>query len=266
MTSRAIQFEASGLTDQGEGRERNEDAYLVDAGCGLFLVADGMGGRRGGSVAAQAVVKQLPVLLERRLCDGHVKTMAALKDTVLDLNVLIRETGQRTSELRGMGTTLACLVIRSGTAYIANIGDSRIYRWRNGIACLTQDHSLTALLVREGEISARSAARHPSRGQLTRYVGMEQDIYPDVSSERVKAGDRFLLCTDGLWNVLSDSTIARILKSDAEAEAISSRFVAAAKAAGSQDNITCVVVCCGKSRSRSGIRGQSVYSTIEGIR
>jgi len=141
-----------------------------------------------------------------------------------------------------MGTTLACLFIQGRTAYVANMGDSRVYRWRDGLTCLTQDHSLTALLLREGEISARSAACHPARGQLTRYVGMEQDIYPDVRSERIRPGDRFLLCTDGLWNVLPDSTIARMLDADSEPASVCSSLVEAAKAAESQDNITCVVV------------------------
>ena len=264
-TSGSIQFQAGGLTDRGQGRERNEDAYLVDDGRGLFLVADGMGGRRGGGVASQAIVKHLPELLDNRLRHGPARRTVALRDTVLDLNAIIRKAGEQGSGLRGMGTTLACLFIHGRTAYVANMGDSRIYRWRNGLTRLTQDHSLTALLLREGEISARSAAIHPARGQLTRYVGMEQDIYPDVGTERIRAGDRFLLCTDGLWNVLPDSTIARMLDGDYDPASFCSRLVEAAKAAGSDDNITCVVVACGKTKSRSRIRRPSVYSATEGM-
>jgi protein phosphatase len=149
-----------------------------------------------------------------------------------------------------MGSTLACLLIRGGRACIANMGDSRVYRWRAGLTCLTQDHSLTALLVREGEISPRSAARHPARGQLTRYVGMEQEVYPDMSSVQVKIGDRFLLCTDGLWNVLPDKRIAGLPTDDAGPEAVCARLIAAAKLAGSQDDVTAVVVLVCATPSR----------------
>lgn len=256
MTARSIQIEAVGLSDQGQGRDKNEDAYFTDTERGLFVVADGVGGHRGGSVAAQTVVKNLPVLLDQRLHDAPGRTATALKDAVLDLNAAIRAMGQRRVDLRGMGSTLACLLIRRRRVYIASMGDSRVYRWRHGLACLTQDHSLTALLVREGEISARSAARHPARGQLTRYVGMEQDIYPDVSSSRARAGDRFLLCTDGFWNVLSDKRIAGLLDSDSGPETICSALIAAAKEDGSRDNITCLVVSCGRRDSKSRIRGE----------
>lgn len=242
MTTK-FQFEVAGLSDQGHVREKNEDAFLADTARGLFVIADGIGGRRGGGIAAQAVVQHLPLLLDRRLRDAHGRSTKALRDAVLDLNAAIRTMGQNRADLHGLGSTLACLWLRGGRAYIANMGDSRVYRWRSaGLRCLTQDHSLTALLVREGEISARSAVRHPARGQLTRYIGMEQDIYPDVSGTPVRTGDRFLLCTDGLWNVLPDKRIAELLTSDAGPDTICANLVAAAKASGSQDNITCVFV------------------------
>jgi protein phosphatase len=257
-TARSIQFEAAGLSDQGQVRDKNEDAYLADTERGLFVVADGIGGHRGGGIAAQAVVKQLPPLLDRRLPEAHGRTTKALRDAILDLNAAIRASGHRDASLRGMGSTLACLLIKGGRAYIANMGDSRVYRWRAGLTCLTQDHSLTALLVREGEISARSAARHPARGQLTRYIGMEQEIYPDVSSDRMKAGDRFLLCTDGLWSVLPDRQIAKLLVSDVDPAVICAKLIAAAKASGSRDNITCVVVLCGTPDSSRRIEAETI--------
>lgn len=245
MNARTIQVEAAGLSDQGEVRERNEDAFLVDRARGLYLVADGMGGHRGGGIAAQAVAMQLPLLVERQLRDANNKPTKALQAAILELNSVIRATGKQCADLHGMGSTLACLLIYGGRAYIANMGDSRVYQWRKGkLKCLTQDHSVTALLVREGEISARSAVRHPARGQLTRYVGMELDIYPDVSSVQVRASDRFLLCTDGLWNVLPDKQIAKLLADDGNPEAICANLIDAAKAGKSRDNITTVVVQC----------------------
>ena len=259
ISAHSIQFEATGLSDQGQVRKTNEDAIFIDAAGGLFMVADGMGGHRGGGVASRAVVQHLPSLLDRRLRTAHGSAKNALRDSILDLNAAIRTSGQQSSSLRGMGSTLACLLIRGGRATVAHMGDSRVYRWRGGLECLTQDHSVTALLVREGEISARSAAHHPARGQLTRFIGMEQEIYPDVSSIRVRIGDRFMLCTDGLWGVLSDKRIAEYLASDAKLDIQCTNLISAAKEGGSQDNITCVLVSCenGKTWGHAAMRGET---------
>lgn len=243
ITGQPIQFEAAGYSDIGNGRTRNEDAFLIDIRHGLFVVADGLGGHPGGDVAAQAVIQYLPRLLRRRLKSGQVATSIAIKNALLDLNAAVRLSGQRNPELRGIGSTAACLMITDKNATIAHMGDSRIYHFRDGeLSCLTQDHSVTAMLLRGGEISVSSVARHPARGQLTRYIGMEQEINPDVLSVRVKQGDRFLLCTDGLWNVLSSKRMTKLLSVGASSEAICWVLIEAAKAARSQDNITCVVV------------------------
>jgi protein phosphatase len=309
-----LELTAAGLSDQGCGRAFNEDAFYVDVDRGLFLVADGIGGQNGGGVAAKAVVRCFPALLNRRLRESPGGPSKALRSACLDLNATIREMRQERTDLRRMGSTLACLLIRDGRAYIAHMGDSRVYRWgvgakvrvhkvndvspkleiprftrddsmqgchserseeshaatctfrhsrTGGLTCLTQDHSLTALLVREGELSSRSAARHPGRGQLTRYVGMEQDIYPDVCSLRVRARDSFLLCTDGLWNVLPQRRIAGLLQEGAEPGSACAALIAAAKAAGSRDDITCIVVNYQAQASKSRIRPRMVYSHTE---
>lgn len=259
-------IEAVGLTDQGHGREKNEDAFLVDNERALFVVADGIGGRKGGDMAARAVVNNLASLLDRRLRASHCRVASSLRDTVLDLNAMIRTAGQRSADLHGMGSTLACLFIRGRKAYIANMGDSRVYLWHDGLTCLTKDHSLTALLIREGEISVRSAAHHPARGQLTRYVGMQQDIYPDVSNVRWRRGDRFLLCTDGLWNVLPDKRIGELLDSDATPDFICAKLIAAANERGSRDNITCVLVTFGARSAPSKIDVEPVHSVNEALK
>lgn len=263
MTTLAYQLAAAGLSDQGCGRAFNEDAVHVDVESGLFMVADGIGGQNGGGIAAKAVVRCFPALLNRQLRKSPGGASNALRSACLDLNATIREMRQERTALRRMGSTLACLLIRDRRAYVANMGDSRVYRWRAGLNCLTQDHSLTALLVREGELSPRSAVRHPGRGQLTRYVGMEQDIYPDVCSAPVKAGDRFLLCTDGLWNVLPERRIAGVLLDAGEPASTCAALIAAAKAAGSRDDITAVVVNCQATASKSRILRRMVYSHNE---
>lgn len=259
MTARSISLDASGLTDRGFGRQNNEDTYLVDIERGLFAVADGMGGHRGGHIAAQAVVEHLAGFVDRHLVNPRGQVKKGLRNAVLDLSAAIRKSGRQTSNLHGMGSTLVGLLIRRGYAYVASMGDSRVYRWRNGLTCLTEDHSVTGLLLREGEIDARSAAHHPARGQLTRYIGMEQEIYPDVLCIRIATGDRFLLCTDGLWSALPDSQIATVLAEHREPEPACARLIEAAKAENVQDNVTCVIVSCETSDHKSNNRGSTAY-------
>jgi len=259
MGNRSITLGAAGLTDKGCGREENEDAFLVDMQRGLFAVADGVGGHEGGYVAAQTVVQQLPPYVDRHLADRRRAVKKGLRNAVLDLSAAIRKSGRQTGKLRGMGSTLAGLLVRQRHAYVVSMGDSRVYRWRNGLTCLTEDHSVTGLLLREGEISVRSAVGHPARGQLTRYVGMEHEVYPDTFCLRIAAGDCFLLCTDGVWNVLPDGEIGTILSEEREPEAACARMIRSAKARDVQDNVTCVIVACSKSVSKSSKHGSTVY-------
>lgn len=246
MTTVATTLAVAGLSDIGNVRETNEDAFLVDPDRGLFVVADGMGGHRGGATAAQAVVKHFPLLLDRYIANTGGRVGVALRGSILELSALIRAAGDRSPENRGMGTTLACLLFKGDRAFVVHMGDSRVYRWRRGIRALTRDHSLTALLVREGEISRRAAERHPGRGQLTRYVGMEQEIFPDVSRIEVRPGDRFLLCTDGLWQSLPEKRMGRLLATGADPETICRTLVNEGKTAGGDDNLTAVVVAMAK--------------------
>jgi len=250
MIAKHPQLAAAGLSDIGHGRTENQDAFHVDAAGGLFVVADGIGGHRGGGVAAQATVAGLRHLLNKTPKARIVRTTHWLRKAIRLLNASVFSQGARSDALRGMGSTLACLLIRNRTAYVANMGDSRVYLLRRRrLIRLTEDHTLTALLVREGEISAKDAATHPGRGHLTRYIGMGQDVNPDVSKVRVTAGDRFLLCTDGLWNVLRDAQIKGILLKDNNPQRVCSALVEASKNQGSQDNITCVMVMCGKTQT-----------------
>jgi len=246
MTTVAATLAAAGLSDIGNVRETNQDAFLVDLDRGLFVVADGMGGHRGGATAAHAVIEHFPALLDRYVADTGGRVGVALRGSILELSSMIRMAGERSPENRGMGTTIACLLFTGDMAFVAHMGDSRVYLWRRGMRALTRDHSLTALLVREGEISQRAAARHPGRGQLTRFVGMEQEIYPDVSRIEVRPGDRFLLCTDGLWQSLPDKRMGRLLATGDDPETICRTLIDEGKTAGGDDNLTAVVVAVAK--------------------
>ncbi len=246
MTTVATTLSAAGLSDIGNVREKNEDAFLVDPDRGLFVVADGMGGHRGGATAAQAVIKHFPALLDRHVADTRGRVGAALRGSILELSALIRAAGDRSPENRGMGATIACLLFRGDRAFVAHMGDSRVYLWRRAMSALTQDHSLTALLVREGAISRREAERHPGRGQLTRYIGMEQEIYPDVSRTEVRPGDRFLLCTDGLWQSLPGKRLGHLLATGDDPVSICRTLIDEGKTARGDDNLTAVVVAMTK--------------------
>ncbi len=243
----AARVRAACATDIGRGRTSNEDRCLIAPERDLFIVSDGMGGQLAGEVAAEAVVSLLPTLLRQRLAGspaprGRVAELM-LREVILDLSRRLWSEGATRPELRGLGATVAAVWLSGSYAHLAHMGDSRVYLCRRGqLAQLTQDHSVVALLVRSGEISPEEALRHPARNQLSRYAGMEGEVYADVRTIQLQPGDRLLLCTDGLTRPLADERIAAVTAEHAEPEGACRALVAAANAAGGLDNITALVV------------------------
>jgi protein phosphatase len=245
-----LRLRAAGLTDIGCVRERNEDAFLADATTGLFIVADGMGGRNGGEVAARRLVELLPEILRRRMRDEAtadrndaqaMRTM--LEAAVMEASGAIRAEGEATLENLGMGAAIVATLVVGSNAHIAHMGDSRAYLLRaGGVRQLTHDHSIVEALLRNGEISPQEAADHPARGRLTRFAGMEPAIEPATQTVDLLGGDRLMLCTDGLWGLVGDRTMAGILSCPDGCEATCRALIAAGKAAGGEDNLTAVVV------------------------
>jgi protein phosphatase len=142
-----------------------------------------------------------------------------------------------------MGATVVLVLLRDGKAYIVNMGDSRAYLYReHRLKQLTEDHSIVGILLRHGDITPEEAKKHPARGRLSRYVGMEGEVYPDVRTLAMKAGDRLLLCSDGLTNMVSDDEIALVLKDCSDLQSVCETLVKAANTAGGADNITVIVV------------------------
>lgn len=235
------------FTDTGKVRQQNEDAFLVDAVAGLFIVSDGMGGTRAGELASQMVVGALPQMLDKR-ADGLRKISRQtchrrLRQNLLDLSRNVRETVSKRPDLKGMGATVALMLIRDEQAHIAHMGDSRVYLWRAGcMEQLTADHSIVSILLRDGEITPQEAKTHPARGNLSRFVGMPGEVYPDVRTVPLEEDDRLMLCTDGLTGMVSDSDIADILGDNDDPQQACEALVAAANEAGGKDNITVVVV------------------------
>jgi len=235
------------VSDIGRVRQENQDACYADAESGLFLTCDGMGGHQAGAMASKIVTEIMPEMIRRRLHRlGAARARAIrywLRSDILDLSKRLRAESAAQAELAGMGTTLVMVLLREDRAHIASMGDSRAYLFRDGqLTQLTEDHSLVGLLLRSGEITPEEAKDHPARGQLTRYIGMKDEVYPDVRTVDLAEGDRLLLCSDGLTGVISDQTIAEILKAQDDSQAACQTLVDAANAAGGPDNVTVVIV------------------------
>lgn len=229
-----MRVRAGVATDIGRVRERNEDAYLVEAP--LFAVADGMGGHLGGEVASRLAVETLERRFRQRTGD--------LRDQVLEANRMVFERSISDRSVAGMGTTLTALLIGDGgRVRLIHIGDSRAYLLRSGeLRLLTEDHTLVRRMVQEGQITHQEAAVHPQRNILTRVLGVEPIVEPDEGELGLLAGDRLLLCTDGLTGMVGEDTIGQILSSGLGPPETAEELVRRANAAGGVDNTTVIVL------------------------
>lgn len=234
---RSVRLVAGTATHTGQIRASNQDAVgMVDD---LFVVADGMGGHRGGEVAAAEAVDVLMVGLERSDRAGLVAAVRAANRSIL-------ERAAAEPDLSGMGTTLCALAVvdsPSGDDALAvvNIGDSRVYRFAAGrLDQVSDDHSLVADLVRAGEITSEEAAHHPQRNILTRALGIEADPLIDSWDLVPVHGDRYLLCSDGLFNELDDGRLTEML-SGGSVQEVADRLVQEAVDNGGHDNVTVLV-------------------------
>ena len=243
-------IQGAGLTDAGCVRERNEDAFLADAGLGLFIAADGMGGRRGGDVAARLAVESLQVAIRERLASGLAPRpedlggmSGLLKRAAMAASNAIQAEGAASMEFLGMGAAIVATLVAGGHVHIAYMGDSRAYLLRGGeLRRLTDDHTIIGALLRYGEISPEEAVGHPARGRLTRFAGMKPAAEPSMRSVALEARDRLLLCTDGLWGAVGDAEMGRILLRPYRCAATCQTLIDAGRATGGEDNLTAVVV------------------------
>ncbi|MGH9940136.1 MAG: PP2C family protein-serine/threonine phosphatase [Blastocatellia bacterium] len=235
------------LSDVGKVRQNNEDAFALLPEHGLFIVSDGMGGCRAGETASKIVVEALPRMIERRLAAIQSEradvVSLALRDAIVDLSQQLRRQSAGNPDLAGMGATVALACMRKDRLFIAHMGDSRAYLYRGGkLDQLTEDHSVVGILLRGGEITPEEVEVHPARGVLSRYVGMEGMVYPDTRALELLAGDRLLLCTDGLTGMAPDSRIAEILGACDDPQEACQALVEAANASRGNDNVTALVV------------------------
>jgi serine/threonine protein phosphatase PrpC len=240
-------FRWGAKTHVGMERQENQDSFFADPEPALFLVSDGMGGHRGGAIAAGIVAEDLPVMIENaldRLKVGTPRTVRSLlKRMIAEQSKQLQLEGISETGYKDMGATLVIALLRKGRCFVANIGDSRAYLLRNGrMVQLTRDHSVVSELVEKGRIEPEEAVNNDAWGQITRYIGMEEKARSHVRSFTLKKADRILLCTDGLTDMLDDAKIAAILTADTDPQAACESLVAAANKAGGYDNVTALLI------------------------
>jgi len=234
-------------TDIGKVREENQDGFAAEPEAGLFVVIDGMGGHRGGRVAAKMIAVDLPPAIE--LAIDHLRSRSprairrTLKRIISRQNRHVHLEGDSESGYVGMGATLVVVLLLGGRVYVANVGDSRVYRWRAGkLRQLSVDHSVVSELLEAGHITTDEVPTHDALGVVTQYMGMPEGVEPSVRSLALQPGDRFLLCTDGLTDMVDEERISGILEVQADPQVAAEALVAAANEAGGYDNVTAVLV------------------------
>lgn len=243
------------LSDVGRTRDHNEDSYLCNDALGLYGVADGMGGHLGGERASRMAVDILEEQIGRGIALGVTETgdgipvpgaaasiKKALHQAVIEATRAIWALSQREAALTGMGTTLTGILFHGGKATLAHVGDSRAYLFRHGqVRQLTEDHSWIAEQVRAGLLAPDDALTSRFRNIITRSVGFEQTVQPDLLTIPVEAGDCFVLCSDGMSNHVGPEELAEVLAHHFYAEA-PARLVELANERGGEDNVTVVTI------------------------
>ena len=250
-----------GITDPGMVRDHNEDCYLILPQKGLAILADGMGGHLAGEVASSLAVNVISRYLTdnlsrtrkaRKPADGFSAEAKMILKAVESANGTIYETSHSRPEFSGMGTTVVVAVFRANKLYVAHVGDSRLYRLRHGtLTRLTEDHSMVQELLRQGLITSEEARTSNARNLVTKALGVEATVHPDVQEYTVQTGDKYLLCSDGLNDVLTDDDIQSILSHyGADLEDAVHKMVMVVNAKGGPDNVSVVAVRADKTPTR----------------
>ena len=244
-----LEFEAGGLTDAGPHRETNEDSIgcfapgdqlaLQRKGY-LYVVADGLGGHSAGEVASSSAVATLGE--EYYSPSNHTRIEPALRQAVQAANLRIHELTHRHPEYRSMETTLSALVVAGAQGYIAHIGDTRVYHWREGrLSQLTSDHSEAAELARMRVLKPERVRDHPGRNVLTRTLGSRLIPRPDYLRQPLQPGDQFAMCSDGLWSEIEDAELREVLADGQPAQACR-QLLDLALARDCSDNVSIQIV------------------------
>ena len=235
---------AWGMKDVGRCRDINQDyIFLSEEPMGnlpnLFLVADGMGGHRAGDLASEYTVS--------RVCEAVTKSMQKIPFQILKgafqyANQKLIEKAGESPAYAGMGTTLVAVTVQDDTAYVANVGDSRLYKIGGTIEQITEDHSLVEEMVRMGEISKEEARNHPEKNIITRAIGVSETVEPDYFDTKLEKGECLLLCSDGLVNMVSDQELLYEVIHGGAIEDCCRRLLDMTLSRGAPDNVTIVLL------------------------
>ncbi|MBC7325449.1 MAG: Stp1/IreP family PP2C-type Ser/Thr phosphatase [Moorella sp. (in: Bacteria)] len=233
-------MQAEALSHTGLVRPGNEDCFIMDISEGLFAVADGMGGHQAGEVASHLALRAL----RDRLFNGTAgEPLPRLLAAAAFANATVYHSSLASQERAGMGTTMTAVWIVGPKGFLVHVGDSRAYLFRDGqLQILTNDHSYVGELVRRGGLTVEEARQHPQRNILTRALGTEDTVNIDSREIKLQPGDRLLLCTDGLYEVIPDGELAAIINHHREPAPAARELVRVALERGGPDNITVVLV------------------------
>lgn len=236
-----MRFQSWCLSDKGLKREGNQDSFLIDERLGLFIVADGVGGHQGGEVASALAVETVREVV------GHPKANRFTPKEVLyqayeEASHRIFDRAMKDNKLNGMGTTMVMGYIRENKIFIANVGDSRCYLYRKPYVWqMTEDHSLINEQIRLGLLTEEQAHKTIGKNVITRSVGFERDVFPDVIEREFSVGDIFLLCSDGLSGMVEDQLMCQIFNQN-PADKVTPKLIEHALANGGDDNVTVLVL------------------------
>lgn len=246
-----LRITADGKSDIGKVRQSNQDAFVSDTDLHLFVVADGMGGHSGGEIASRKAVEALLAAFREEITisansDQNGSIDSELVRAIEAANNHVFQLALADRKLQGMGTTLVALNIVDSTAVVGSVGDSRVYLWRDRqLRQVTRDHSLVNEYVRMGTLSAEEASTHPLKHIISRAIGVHPTVEVDHFEIPLQADDLFMLCSDGLTNMLDDHDLSAILTAVGnQPSALCAEFIARANAKGGLDNITVVAVRC----------------------
>ena len=238
----AIHIVAAAASHIGRVRRENQDSWSYSSEAGVFVVCDGMGGPAGGEVASRTAVEAF--LEHLGAVPPTERTRASVAEAVASANRRVFSRAEMDPALEGMGTTLVALVGLGGPGLlVVHVGDSRCYLFRGGaLQCLTVDHSFIAEQIRAGVLTEQEAARSPMRHVITRAIGTQPMVQPEIQAWEAEPGDVYILCSDGLTRELADAEIASVLAREAPISDRNQVLIEAALAAGGRDNITAMLV------------------------
>jgi protein phosphatase len=237
-----------GISDKGKVRQINQDVCLTyydnELNTALLVVCDGMGGAKAGNIASALAAETFMEYMQCHLSaeNNIIDIMQLMNEAIRTANIQVYERSINDSDCAGMGTTLVAAVVSNNMTVVANVGDSRAYHLTSGkITQITKDHSVVEDMIDRGDIKRSEAGNHPNRNLITRVIGTSADTEPDFFFVHLQNGERLLLCSDGLSNVVSEQTLLTEINNGTDPAEICQRLIKLAVSKGAPDNVTAIV-------------------------